>query len=209
MLTEQIGLHELAKYLHGKTSWLYKHIKTDQLPAFCFPHITPKTPIKEAAAQVLEALHNPEGILLMRQSHYRNTKNHFIPQEVHGYTFHHEQHPLIFINTQKSLDEQTQLLFIGMIRIMLAHDGYYSPLFDASLMDSYIESVYYELRNLAGSKEFLQPLREHNPYHEREDALSELFVKAISNAVYSGKLSNRDAGELLDVSEMMVASFFP
>lgn len=207
---QQIGSRELAQYLHGKLDWLKLFTKSHPLPdAFSAPHIDPKMRPKEAAKLVLAALKNPKGLILMRQSMYRNTKTIPIPHEAHAYSLSDLAYPMLFINAQQSLEEQTQLLFIGVIRLMMDIDGFYSSIFDSSIKESYAEKVYYEVREIAGSEEFLKPVRENDILREREDALGALFVQAVSNAVYEGKLGNREAADLIDVSERTLISLFP
>lgn len=207
---QQIGSSELAKYLYNKHVWLKAAVKKYPLPdAFQAPHINPNTPIKEAAQQVALVLQDPKGLVLMRQSMYRGTKNIPIPHECHAYSFYDDIHPLLFINAQQSLDEQTQLLFIGIIRLMMSMDGFFSSIFDSSIKESYAEQIYYEVRDIIGSEEFLQPVRTDDPFYEREDALGEVFFKAVRDAVYRGRLNNKDAAELIDVSERVLISIFP
>ena len=69
--------------------------------------------------------------------------------------------------------------------------------------------MYYEVREMAGSEEFLKPVRENDILREREDSLGALFLQAVSHAVYEGKLSNREAADLIDVSERTLVSLFP
>lgn len=207
---QQIGSRELAQYLQGKFDWLKTYIKSHPLPdIFSAPHIDPKMRAKEAAKLVLPVLKNPKGLILMRQSMYRNTKTIPIPPEAHAYSLSDSAHPMLFINAQQNLEEQTQLFLIGIIRLMMDMDGFYSSIFDNSIKESYAEKVYYEVRDMAGSEEFLKPVRENDVLREREDSLGALFLQAVSNAVYEGKLSNREAADLIDVSERTLVSLFP
>ncbi|RAX58567.1 hypothetical protein CCZ01_01935 [Helicobacter monodelphidis] len=207
---EQIGLNELARHIYDKMNWFRGYVAKHPIgKQFKAEHFTPKMPIQEVAQKAYEILKNPEGILIMRQSLYRNTKSMPIPAEVYAYSLYDDAYPLIFLNAQKTLEEQTHLLFVGVIRILLANDGYYSLMFDSSIKDSYAEKVYYNLSELAGSEVFLEPIRTEDSYYERESALSDIFMKAVRDCLYSGKLSNRDAAGLLDVSERTLVAMFP